>query len=117
MDAKQELLMRLQQIVSEQLGVDEQEVTERSTWSELGADSLDRLETSRIIEDAFTVYIPHQMGERLNTVGETVEHILNVLGLQDDLSRRRIEAVATKETCSPRADEHAGNVFQSGYRA
>ncbi|MBZ5525863.1 MAG: hypothetical protein LAP21_26875 [Acidobacteriia bacterium] len=97
MDAKQELLRRLQQILSEQLGVQEHEINENSTWHELGADSLDRLETSRIIEDAFSVDIPHQVGERLSTVGETVDHIQSVRALQKDISSIRIEAATTNQ--------------------
>src|SRR5437773_460159 len=97
MDTKQELLRRLQQIVSEQLGVREHEITEKSTWYELGADSLDRLETSRIIEDVFKVDIPHQVGERLNTVGETVDHILSGMALRKDISNIRIEAATTNQ--------------------
>jgi acyl carrier protein len=88
MNSKQELLRRLQQIVSEQLGVQEHEITEGSSWYELGADSLDRLETSRIIENAFDVDIPHQVGEQLNTVGETVDHILNLMAVEEHLPVR-----------------------------
>ena len=79
MNAKQELLTRLQQIISEQLGVRQEEITEESTWSELGADSLDRLGLSLALENAFKVDIPHQMGERLNTVGQTVDHLWTLL--------------------------------------
>lgn len=76
MDVKQELLARLQLIITEQLGVQHQLITEESTWTELGADSLDRLWMSLAIEDAFDVNIPHPVGERLNTVGETVDYLL-----------------------------------------
>lgn len=79
MDAKQELLTLLQPIISEQLGVLPEEITETSTWIELGADSLDRLGMSLAIEEAFDVNIPHLVGERLNTVGETVEHLLTLI--------------------------------------
>jgi acyl carrier protein len=81
MDAKQELLTRLQQITSEQLGVQQEGITEKSTWSQLGADSLDRLGISLAIEDAFKVDIPHQVGERLNTVGETVDYLSTLLAV------------------------------------
>jgi len=75
MDTKQELLSRLRQIVSEHLGVEEREITENSTWTELRADSLDRLQISFALEGALNIHIPHSIGERLNTVGETLDHL------------------------------------------
>ena len=75
MNSKQELLARLQQVISEQLVIQRDWITERSTWTQLGADSLDRLGITLAIEDAFKVDIPHKIGERLNTVGETLEYL------------------------------------------
>src|SRR5260370_42512037 len=92
MDTKQELVKRLQQIISEHLGVEEQEITENSTWTDLGADSLDRLEMSLAIEGALNVDIPHRVGERLNTVGETVDHLLTLMPGSGDLFNLRTEA-------------------------
>jgi acyl carrier protein len=86
MNEKQELLTRLQQIVSEQLGVQQEAVTPESTWAELGADSLDRLHMSRVIDEALKVDIPHHVGERLNTVGETIDHLLTVIPVRRDIS-------------------------------
>lgn len=97
MDAKQELLTRLQQISSEQLGVDQAEITPDSTWIQLGADSLDRLQMSRVIEDEFKVEIPHTVGERLNTVGETVDHLLTMIAAQNEFPGIRIEAAITSQ--------------------
>jgi len=97
MYAKQELLTRLQQTISEQLGVQEEEITEESTWTQLGADSLDRLEMSLTLEDAFKVGIPHLVGERLNTVGETVDHLLTLIAVKSDISNIRIEAATTNQ--------------------
>jgi acyl carrier protein len=78
MNARQEILMRLQGIISEQLGVRQEQITEESTWRQLGADSLDRLAMSLAVENAFDVEIPHSSGERLNTVGKTVDHLLSL---------------------------------------
>jgi acyl carrier protein len=95
MNTKQELLTRLQQISSEQLGVQQNEITEESTWIQLGADSLDRLEMSRSVENEFKVEIPHTVGERLNTVGKTVDHLYSLLTVRRETSNIRIEAVTT----------------------
>jgi acyl carrier protein len=79
MDSRQDILRRLQRSLADQLGIPQERITEESTWAQMGADSLDRLETSRVIEDAFKVYIPHQVGEKLNTVGETVDYLIAVM--------------------------------------
>jgi len=97
MDAKEELLTCLQHIVTDHLGIKHEEVTENSTWAELGADSLDRLQISLSLENALNIEIPHSIGERLNTVGETVNHLLTrKLALRDN-SNVRIEVVHTDQ--------------------
>lgn len=100
MNTKRELLMRLQQIISEQLGVQQEVITEKSSWTQLGADSLDRLEMSRVIEDAFDVEIPHHVGEWLNTIGETVDHLFTLLEVRKDISNIRIEPATTNQQWS-----------------
>lgn len=97
MYAKQELLTRLQQIISEQLGVRQEQITEESSWTQLRADSLDRLQMSLAIENALKVDIPHLVGERLNTVGETVDHLLTLSAVRTDISNIQIEAAKTNQ--------------------
>ncbi len=97
MNAKQELRMRLQQIINEHLGVQEDEIDEKSTWAQLGADSLDRLQISLAIEDAFKVDIPHMVGERLNTVGQTLDHLSDLISARSETAHIRIEAVNTNQ--------------------
>jgi acyl carrier protein len=97
MNTKHELLARLQQISSEQLGVQQEEITKESTWKQLGADSLDRLEMTRAVENEFRVEIPHTVGERLNTVGETVDHLYSLMAVRQEIFNIRIEAVTTNQ--------------------
>ena|ERR1051326_2672621 len=97
MDSKEELLTCLQQIVTDHLGVEHEEVTENSTWAELGADSLDRLQISLSLESALNVEIPHSIGEKLNTVGETVDHLLTLKLAPKDNSNVHIEPVYTDQ--------------------
>jgi acyl carrier protein len=97
MDARQELLTHLKQISSEQLGVQLGDIAEESTWAQLGADSLDRLAMSRAIEDTFKVEIPHTVGERLNTVGQTADHLLALIAARREISDIRIEAATTNQ--------------------
>jgi acyl carrier protein len=97
MDTKQELLTRLQQISSEQLGVQQKDITEETTWNQLGADSLDRLEMSRAVENEFMVEIPHTVGEQLNTVGKTLDHLFALIAARKDISNIRVEAVTRNQ--------------------
>jgi acyl carrier protein len=97
MNRKHELSKQLRQIISLHLGVPEQQITEESTWVQLGADSLDRLEMSLAIENTFKVQIPHVAGERLNTVGETVNHLLALVVPDREASHIRIEAATTNQ--------------------
>ncbi len=96
MDARKELLTRLKHIIGQQLGIRQEEITEQSTWIQLGADSLDRLGMSLAVESAFKVEIPHGVGERLNTVGETVDHLLSLIAAQRKINIR-IETVTTAQ--------------------
>ncbi len=97
MNSKQELLALLRQVISEHLGVEQEEITEKSAWAQLGADSLDRLDMSLAIENAFNVEIPHHVGERLNTVGETADHLWSLMTLQKGILTIQIEAATTKQ--------------------
>lgn len=115
MDTKQELLRRLQQIISEHLGVEEEEITENSVWIDLGADSLDRLGMSLAIEGALNVDIPHSVGERLNTVGEVVDHLLTLMPVSRENSTIRIEAVTTKQQWAEMSSVRT-HVFSTEYK-
>jgi acyl carrier protein len=97
MDTRDELLMRMEELVAAHLEVRQGEIEEESTWAELGADSLDRLDLSLAIEDEFNVDIPHIVGERLNTVGETVDHIWTLKGADKGRSRIWIEEATTNQ--------------------
>lgn len=76
MEARQEVASRLFQIISERLEVQPDDIKETSTWAQLGADSLDRLDLSLAIEEFFMVEIPPTVGEKLDSVGDTINHLL-----------------------------------------
>lgn len=97
MDTKRELFTRLQQISSEQLGVEQEYITAESAWTNLGADSLDRLEMTRAVENEFRVEIPHSVGEQLDTVGETVDHLLALISARKEGADIRVEAVTRNQ--------------------
>jgi acyl carrier protein len=67
---------RVKQIVVEQLGVDEGEVTASASFvDDLGADSLDRVELVMAFEEAFDLEIPDEDAEKISTVKDAIEYI------------------------------------------
>ena len=67
---------RVKQIIVEQLGVDEGEVTPTASFvDDLGADSLDTVELVMAFEEAFELEIPDEDAEKIATVGDAVTYI------------------------------------------
>ena len=67
---------RVKQIIVEQLGVDEGEVTPNASFvDDLGADSLDTVELVMAFEEAFEVEIPDEDAEKIRTVKDAVDYI------------------------------------------
>jgi acyl carrier protein len=67
---------RVKKIVVEQLGVNEEEVTENASFVEdLGADSLDTVELVMALEEEFECEIPDEEAEKITTVQEAIDYI------------------------------------------
>ena len=67
---------RVKQIIVEQLGVDEGEVTPSASFvDDLGADSLDTVELVMAFEEAFGVEITDEDAEKIATVKDAIEYI------------------------------------------
>ena len=67
---------RVKQIIVEQLGVDEGEVTPNASFvDDLGADSLDTVELVMAFEEAFGIEIPDEDAEKIATVKDAVAYI------------------------------------------
>ncbi|NIR49491.1 acyl carrier protein [candidate division KSB1 bacterium] len=67
---------KVKEIIVEQLGVDENEVTESASFiDDLGADSLDTVELVMAFEEEFDIEIPDEDAEKLTTVGQAVEYL------------------------------------------
>jgi len=67
---------RVKQIIVEQLGVDEGEVTPSASFvDDLGADSLDTVELVMAFEEAFDIEIPDKEAEKIRTVKDAVDYI------------------------------------------
>jgi len=67
---------RVKQIVAEQLGVDEDQVTNEASFMEdLGADSLDTVELVMALEEEFDIEISDEDAEKIQTVQDAVDYI------------------------------------------
>jgi acyl carrier protein len=67
---------RVKQIVAEQLGVDEEQVTNEASFMEdLGADSLDTVELVMALEEEFDIEISDEDAEKIQTVQDAVDYI------------------------------------------
>lgn len=67
---------KLKQLIVEELGVEEDEVTMEASFSDdLGADSLDLFELVMALEDTFDIKIPNEDLSKLVTVQDAVDYI------------------------------------------
>ncbi len=74
--ATKEVHSRVKEIIVEQLGVKEDEVSGDSNFAEdLGADSLDVVELVMKFEEDFDIEIPDEDAEKIQTVQDAIEYI------------------------------------------
>ena len=67
---------QVKNIVAEQLGVKEDEVTNAASFvDDLGADSLDTVELVMALEEEFETEIPDEEAEKITTVKEAIDYI------------------------------------------
>ena len=67
---------RVKKIVAEQLGVNEAEVKNGSSFvDDLGADSLDTVELVMALEEEFGCEIPDEEAEKITTVQQAIDYV------------------------------------------
>jgi len=67
---------KVKQIIVEQLGVEESEVTSTASFvDDLGADSLDTVELVMAFEEGFSIEIPDEDAEKIQTVADAIAYI------------------------------------------
>ena len=75
-DKQKEIVEKVKQIISEQLGVEEAEVTPSASFTDdLGADSLDQVELVMALEENFDIEIPDDAAEKIRTVQDAIDYI------------------------------------------
>ena len=75
-ERREQIKDRVIAIVSEQMNVAKEKVSlETSFINDLGADSLDTVELLMEMEDEFSVQIPEDEAEKIQTVGDAVDYI------------------------------------------
>lgn len=75
-DKVKEITEKVEQIISEQLGVEESEVTPSASFvDDLGADSLDTVELVMALEEQFDLEIPDDAAEKIRSVQDAIDYI------------------------------------------
>ena len=70
------MLEKMREIIAEQLNVEEDEISEETTFKEdLGADSLDLFELVMALEENYEVEIPAEDLTELTTVGKVMDYL------------------------------------------
>jgi acyl carrier protein len=76
MAAEKTIEQRVKAIITEQLGVNPDQVTPDAKFIEdLGADSLDTVELVMALEEEFGQEIPDEEAEKLQSVGDVIKYI------------------------------------------
>jgi len=66
---------KVKAIIVDQLGVEEDEITLDTTFTDLNADSLDIVELIMALEEEFDLDIPDEDAEKIRSVGDAVNYI------------------------------------------
>lgn len=77
---RSEIFEKVADIANDVLGIEAADVTEETTFEDLDADSLDRLQLVTAMEDEFDIEIDDEKLEAINSVSDAIEAIQSALG-------------------------------------
>ena len=76
-EKEKQIAEKVKQIIVEQLGVDEGEITSSASFvDDLGADSLDQVELTMAFEEGFDLEIPDEDAEKIRNVQDAIDYIV-----------------------------------------
>ena len=76
---RSEIFDKVVEVAADVLGVEEAEITEETTFDDLDADSLDRLQLVTALEDEFDLEIDDDKLEAISSVSDAVDAIESTL--------------------------------------
>mgnify|MGYP000110485486 CR=1 FL=1 len=77
----QEIESKVIEIVANQMGTDKAQISRATSFVEdLNADSLDTVELVMELEDEFETNIPDEQAEKIKTVGQAIDFIMQAQG-------------------------------------